>query len=627
LSIIEPYSVSLIERLLFLAKDLNYRNYIEIPYIFKIEFVGYDDTGEPLGIIPGTTKWIPFRMVAMNFQVGMKGTIYECTGVPQSHFGWSETVSTIPEQVLVEAGTVGEFFYGPGHMDSATWEWKDGSATLATHNVGLGNLWNQFHKGIVKEAGKSSGFRGDPPTRSKADNVKFLIHPDIAKATLTTENLAKTGLLAQKVEDTSRQSAHPDHKVTKTTYGFNAGTQVAHIIDKIISSSDWWLKQVQDRDFIIEHNKLVAEAKLFKDPRGAIPTKEVPVLVKPKITSTYVMKEYDEEANRHSYEVTYIVSPYTKPATRSCLGGRSPTTNIAKEYDYLFTGKNQDIESLDIRFNLAYFYYAKTGVKNAGDGTKAAAVAKTKTSGNNCSSNNKDLINMAPVETVASKDGSGTVVNESVKKLRGEELKQSIMSDSAGDMLKFDMTIWGDPSFIKQDDILYRSAGPKIDISNPFVNGSIKQDNGDLIVSIKFRVLDDIDHETGMRQEDRQIPDSKFTRSSSFNGHYKILKLDSHFENGSFKQDISVVRVAVQPTDQNSNETESNESSLVDKLVTATVELEETFGIGQNILGGDFDAITNISDPAVDAESIAAISNIPTEIATPGTNIFGERGR
>jgi len=77
----------------------------------------------------------------------------------------------------------------------------------------------------------------------------------------------------------------------------------------------------------------------------------------------------------------------------------------------------------------------------------------------------------------------------------------------------------------------------------------IKQDDGDLVIGIKFRVLDDIDHGTGLREEDRQIPDSTFTRSSAFNGHYRILKLDSMFENGSFKQTLSVARVAVQPTE------------------------------------------------------------------------------
>jgi hypothetical protein len=67
------------------------------------------------------------------------------------------------------------------------------------------------------------------------------------------------------------------------------------------------------------------------------------------------MLEYDHKANRHAYEATFYVNPYEVRATQSTLMGRSEVENIAKEYDYLFTGQNQDILDINLNFNLAFY--------------------------------------------------------------------------------------------------------------------------------------------------------------------------------------------------------------------------------------------------------------------------------
>jgi hypothetical protein len=135
------------------------------------------------------------------------------------------------------------------------------------------------------------------------------------------------------------------------------------------------------------------------------------------------------------------------------------------------------------------------------------------------------------------------------------------MQESRGDMVTFDMEILGDPAFIKQDDILWKSDDP-IDGPNPFTpNGSIKQDTGEMFIRLTFNVHDDINHENGLRYEGRNIPNSTFNSKSVFNGYYKVLQLDSTFRDGQFTQNLVVARSPVQSVEEDlksQNETQSS---------------------------------------------------------------------
>jgi hypothetical protein len=343
------------------------------------------------------------------------------------------------------------------------------------------------------------------------------------------------------------------------------------------------------------------------------------------VTAAYTMGAYDELAQRHSYSVVYYVTPYLKPGHQSDLTGSSPASSIAKQYNYLFTGENQDILELDIKFNLAFFNNVTSGTGSAGDGT-TATVAKTngksKDRGEKASS---DPIMINSIESSPAKEALGAATAEDTKKMQGEELKKSIMQDSTGDMVTFDMTIMGDPAWIKQDEILYRTQygqnGAPIEDPNPLTprSNSIRQDNGDMFIDLKFKVYDDLDHVTGLRLEASRIADSKMNRNSAFNGHYRVLQIENMFENGLFTQNLVVVRIYVQPTDKDKDKTETINSSQVSVKTLSSLEdqgedLVDTILTSGNAFVQDIaTGITSLLDTdtpsAIDVETITDTTN------------------
>jgi len=541
--IYEPYGASLIERLITLADKLNYPNYIEIPFVFKIEFIGYDDAGNQIGLVPNTTKYIPFRLTYMKFIVDGMGSRYDCVAIPVNHLTFNQTVTAIPEGIEVAAGTLDEFFNGKKIPVG------DGSNSIG----GLVNAVNNYHAKLARTTGVDT--QKESPARNAADEIEIILHRDIGQHKLTVANLSKVGMLKEGF------AGNPHMDPTKPTYGFQPGSAITAIIETMIKESSFMTEQIEENERIEQANAAnavsVAEGRIGaqKCPQSKNP------LISFKTTATYTMLEYDPKANRHAYKATYHVMPYATAGQQSPSVSRSEIENIAKEYDYLFTGQNQDIIDLDIKFDLAFFNNVTSNTESVSEGTPSGN--NKKVTGNDpgdCPPQQSDPLTQTTLEArpPPATDNTGTSTRENAKKMKANALMKSIMQSSKGDMITLDLTILGDPAFIKQDDILYAPDGSSA-AAHTF-NGSIKQDNGDMYLRLRFKTFDDIDHDTGLRVEGRQIPDSKFTRVSTFDGFYRIIMINNMFEGGNFTQSLTVIRTYTQETD----EPESNALTNID---------------------------------------------------------------
>jgi len=595
-SIVEPFAVSLIERLLALAEKLGYRNYIEIPFVFKIEFVGYNDSGEVIGLIPKTTKYIPFRLTYMKFEVREQGSIYECTAIPMNHFTFNQTVEALPEAVEVAAGSVGEFLNGEPIPVG------DGNNTRG----GLVEAVNGFHAKLARTTGVDAQKES---ARNASDRIVIKVHPDIAKHRLEVGNLSKVGMLK---EGRNPRNSYMDP--TKPTYGFHAGTSITQVIRETIKASTFWTNQLEEHKRIDDANAAETFSKA-EGRTGAGRTLKKAPLIHPKITARYKMLEYDEKANRHAYEATFIVAPAETAGQQSANIGRSEIENVAKEYNYLFTGKNQDILNLDIKFDLAFYNNAVVNTESSSDGTPSGnnKTFSGNDQGNNLT-NNQDATTKTPVEhrPPASIENIGTASKEDILKMKASALERSIMQSSAGDMITLDLTILGDPAFIKQDDVLYANDG---DQSNGYTfNGSIKQDDGDMYLRLKFKTFDDINHDNGLRFENRQIPFSSFTRTSTFDGFYRIMMLDSTFSQGEFTQDLVVVRTYVQDTNNVDSGAATNTNSSLVSVTDIDTGLTE-------IISATRESITAFASGAVD-EAKQLAGNFYAERTPTGSSAY-----
>jgi hypothetical protein len=148
--------------------------------------------------------------------------------------------------------------------------------------------------------------------------------------------------------------------------------------------------------------------------------------------------------------------------------------------------------------------------------------------------------------------------NRDSKTLAVSDLSNSLMNNSRGDMLSLKLEIIGDPDFIKQDDLFYTQS-----VGMSKVNNSIGTDDGQINVKLNFKLPHDWTRDKGLLTP---------STDTVFDGLYRVLRVDSTFERGMFKQSLEMIRLyddetdlarrSQQPTDfSNSGIDESGEAS------------------------------------------------------------------
>lgn len=165
-TIIEPYGVTLMNRLIVVSNNLGCSNYAELPYMLQIDFFGYSDSGSNAGTptkIPGITKYIPIKILAMKIKVGTKGAEYEITASPFNHQAYSDTVVSVPAQFEITTSTVADFFNSDG-IDGANY-----SQTITDYNESKAATTKISRIEDEKKKYIDQSIKNDPDVRTTQD--------------------------------------------------------------------------------------------------------------------------------------------------------------------------------------------------------------------------------------------------------------------------------------------------------------------------------------------------------------------------------------------------------------------------------------------------------------------------
>jgi hypothetical protein len=280
-----------------------------------------------------------------------------------------------------------------------------------------------------------------------------------------------------------------------------------------------------------------------------------------KIVPTVILGEWDLVRRKWGRKINYHIQRHIIKNVRSEYAPQGTVNSPVKKYEYLYTGKNNDILDWDLQFN-ALYYNAKTVYKNSqailgvgGQGGNPRIAQENAASAPNFN-NTTDLsiknpnavatsVNVPMVLNSPSTTGSATVT---VRDQAVADLDYSLSRMDGADQLEVKLKIIGDPAYIKQDDIFYPPASfdsvvepdPGTDIRlTP--NNSLRTDFSELYVQLIFRTPRDIDESTGLMQfeEGKSV--------SVFSGMYLVLKVINSFRQGVFTQELSLSRLPRQP--------------------------------------------------------------------------------
>jgi hypothetical protein len=556
----EPYGVTFFDRLyeLSLSKP-NYRNYIELPYLLVIEFVGYTDDGKPVKLT-NQTKYIPIKIVASTLTVTGAGSEYRCEAVPFNQMSQMATEhGSTPINVQVTAGKVAEFFADVAgdaitqQYDNDRRETRD-RVNIINQTVDLeGNFEEDRRKEIQKIDGdfrkKYYNAKSYPQAldafqklvvndkKALRKNVyRFEIDPKIAESVLYTP--VKTPSNRQQFNNDVRTGANDGNKETGqgAIFNINGGTSIIDVINMVMRNSDYIRSQITDNESAARENSANGDAQKIANAAK-----------KPinwfKITSVVKLLDYDEQRNTFAKEIIFYIDPYTVFNTRSPLVPKAFPNNWVQEYNYIFTGDNRSILDLDLRFDTLFAVLTSVNPnkwKAMNFGPAAAGDVEV-------DYNTSTAKSFMPTKFVPQAgympDQVGNIASETAANIKVSDLYNTVLSSSAADMIQVDLTIVGDPRYIKQDDVLYNSSNqPDIKSRISTQNNSFVFDYEERYVRLNFKSPTDYDPTTGL------LSKSNYT-VSRFSGLYRIIRVENNFSRGRFTQVLQLVRLANQPDD------------------------------------------------------------------------------
>lgn len=496
-TVIEPYGITLLNRILDLAKRLDIENWTEMSFVLRIDFYGNDESGMPAGPLDGQTKYIPVKIIACEVKASHKGSEYKFTAIPWHHLAFQQTAGSTHGFVEVTAKKVEDFFNGDGETD--------GSYKKAL---------NDYQKKLL-----------DDKYIAVKDEYEFEIDDEIGSAELVT--------VKEKNHPSHIPMADDKNSKAKTSDGIKAaqGVEVPAILDQEKQS----IAINAGTSIIDVINQTIRNSKYIVDQVGKSSNGTVKWY---RIVSKVEKLDYDEKRKTYAKKYIYRVLKSEIHNTKYPDAPLSKPTVAHKRYNYIYTGDNQQILDFSLDFNVM-FYTAITAhrykLKKA-DASPEPVDPEKKDNDQGVKNNTKEgditpsQIKIVPAQTDVSTPHQGA---NDVKNTSANDLYKSMMSTSRGDMINVRLKITGDPEFIKQDDVAYESTGTVGEIDS---YGSLTSDGGELYVDLFFRSPRDIDQSTGMY-------DFSNWQEAAFNGRYRVITVDNVFERGQFIQTLNLVRI------------------------------------------------------------------------------------
>jgi hypothetical protein len=485
MTIVEPYGAQLIGDLSILGDQLNKdMTLAEIPYLLEIDFTGYKDDGTPVeSILKDGKKYIPVRLIQMDMKLESAGARYTFQMVPYSLFALSPRYAVVPKVATVMGRTFSEVIgEGPngliGQLNKASQELvtKDGHQRYAD-----------------KYQVKIYSFSKDGTQNQDLENSPVAFPTAAGQATIPKNRPFNN--VDRPPGDTQTQS-----------YTFEPNSLIISAIKTLVYASEYFPQKMTPN---APNSQTDSPAELIK----IIPHIEINT------------NEWDDLRNEYSKTITYHVFNNLLWGENFEYGGIAPIKQwgYSKIYNYLFTGKNDDIINCDIAFNLVYYTKITPDRKETGitrndintnyELTKgkitpnriANPTFKSTTTEKNAPSDNFRYVNATLAANYA-------------------DLK---MNNSYGDMIQVDLEIIGDPEWIPQDASV--RGGPfkigdyttKLDS-----HGSISIDVAGVYVKLQFKTPRDYNDAKGTMD---------ITKDQSLvGGVYRVIQVQNIFAGGKF---------------------------------------------------------------------------------------------
>lgn len=323
------------------------------------------------------------------------------------------------------------------------------------------------------------------------------------------------------------------------TYKFSAGTRLQEIIEEVLITSMYG-------------RELAKQLKDIKDPFGYIKWYRVETDVYTVPTNSEIAKT-GKVPSVYTYRIVpyYVHHSVFSSPTAASKGIPELKSQAAKEYNYIYTGRNKDILDFQIAYNKSFIYpiTADRGSSTAAQTTGAAGTQTTGTpepeyvtnSGTNGLGAGEGAAKQADVVNTNTGNAGGSGFDNSqigIARMFNDRLMNSLV-----DMVKVDMTIMGDPFYLSDNGVGNYHA-KETSYINMTQDGQANYSNGELHVNILFRTPIDFDPDRG----DYIFPEELII-VDTFSGLYRVNFVNHLINENQYTTVLQMTRVRAQ-TDQ-----------------------------------------------------------------------------
>ncbi len=547
--IFEPYSMGLfLQSLQNSAIKAGYLSYLDnTPYLLRLDFVGYKDDGTPIKI--KRSKYFTCKFLEVKFDVTESGSSYKVNAIPYNHQAFGKVTNTIYKDITLVGASVKELL--------ATGE-KSLSAFLNKEqkkNVDEGKQQtkpNEYVFVFPQDAYDPIGTSPSPTASSGATTSTFQYIPvSVSSPPQATTEFGNNPIGDSDMGyDATSGGTYPMNKESEV---YNqAGKVDKSKVQMVSNKREFQYTQGQSITHII--SSIIIQSKFGKETfkklegDGSLNWFKIDVQIQ--------LLEYDVVTKDWSKKIIYRIVPYLVHSsvymntTAPPVGYKQLEKKIAKRYDYIYTGQNNNVLKFNVTFNTAFFSGANS--------SRPEATATVANPGVNAAAKKDDTKYATPpadgVATATALTGIAPIKNDpdllwkrysggsragTTEQKIAEAFQNSFLK--SGDMISCDLEIIGD-TYWMIDSGIGNYLSQKVNDAVT-VDGTATYEGSEVYIYITFRTPADIGEQSGLMifPEEGKI--------SGFSGIYKVLECDSRFSDGRFTQALKMTRMPGQATD------------------------------------------------------------------------------
>ena len=498
--VIEPFSMgNFTEAVVGSAIEAGYKSYYQAPFCLRIDFSGWGEEEVQLNLKP---VYLPCKILKMDMRVTGQGSEYDVSLVPFSELGLADNVN----KIMTPVQTVGRF----AHEMLQTGQYSLTAAmNRRIEKLEAANVVPGYDRFLICFPRKRTSIIDYLGRGLQQPEDKDAL-TDIAeqKGESGEEQVEKLGAINNQQEVTDNLKLQNNSGIFETLLAFCEDEGEMNEIGKSVvvdnpteggnqkfstynGAYDDVIKGPNKSAATMQHAN-VGRVQPFE--QGAKITKSIEkVILRTEYAKDNATKESDEkgikrwfriETNVYLDESTkteeaigrpamiylYCVYPYEVDEAKT-LAGKQVAKNTAglkasaaKEYNYLYTGFNEDVLNVDLVFNTAFQKTALAGYGNNSGAKQAPAanqliinnkedqdagiVDNVQKTGNNSSPHDQEPI----PEIVENPDNADNTGDHSldIKRQIAEVFHNGIINQTT-DMLTVEMEILGDPFFLPQE--------------------------------------------------------------------------------------------------------------------------------------------------------------------------------